>query len=217
MQRQIDLDALAHAAVFGKCSATPSRLPGYAMRLPNGGQVVLVARVLDVGEQLAALAHEVQAPAQQIARGAHRRPGRRRPAAASRRAAASAILWESILSFFALPPWIAFMTSAWPSTKAMPSAAHRSASQYQVNMHSTATTRSSRYGATRLEERLRARRQVLVHEHLARRDRGCRRTWSSRADRSRSSARAVGCRIASVLLLRGCALCLLASSLLRVE
>src|SRR5437870_6275371 len=30
----------------------------------------------------------------------------------------------------------------------MPSAAHRSASQYHVNMHSAATTRSSRYGAT---------------------------------------------------------------------
>src|SRR5207247_8991000 len=32
--------------------------------------------------------------------------------------------------------------------------------------------------------------------------RECRRTWSSRADRSRSNTCAVGCRIASVLLLR---------------
>ena len=31
--------------------------------------------------------------------------------------------------------------------KRLPSAAHRSASQYQVNMHSAATTRSYRYGA----------------------------------------------------------------------
>src|SRR5207245_247690 len=41
-----------------------------------------------------------------------------------------------------------FIARACPSTKAMPSAAHRSASQYHVNMHSAATTRSSRYGAT---------------------------------------------------------------------
>jgi hypothetical protein len=50
-------------------------------------------------------------------------------------------------SFFALPPWIARMYSAWPSTNTIPSRAHRSASQYQVNMHSAATARSSRYGA----------------------------------------------------------------------
>jgi len=49
----------------------------------------------------------------------------------------------------------------------MPSAAQRSASQYQVKMHSTATTRSSRYGATGRQKRLGVRRQVLVDEHLA--------------------------------------------------
>ena len=38
--------------------------------------------------------------------------------------------------------------------------------------------------------------------------RECTRTWSSRGDRSRSSTGAGGCRIASVLLLRGCALTL---------
>src|ERR1700674_1174807 len=31
---------------------------------------------------------------------------------------------------------MAFIAGAWPSTKAMPSAAHRSASQYHVNVHS---------------------------------------------------------------------------------
>src|SRR5712691_3451375 len=59
----------------------------------------------------------------------------------------TAILWASILSFLALPPWMAFMYRAWPRTKAMPSWAQRSATQYQVKMHSTATTRSSRYAA----------------------------------------------------------------------
>jgi len=56
-------------------------------------------------------------------------------------------LCASILSFLALPPWIAFMYSAWPRTKGMPSWAQRSATQYQVKMHSTATTTSSRYAA----------------------------------------------------------------------
>ena len=42
---------------------------------------------------------------------------------------------------------MAFMKSAWPSTKGIASFAHRSASQYQVKMHSQATTRPSRYGA----------------------------------------------------------------------
>ena len=43
---------------------------------------------------------------------------------------------------------MAFIASAWPSTNGISSAAQRSASQYQVNMHAAATTRSSRYGAT---------------------------------------------------------------------
>jgi len=55
---------------------------------------------------------------------------------------------ESSLSFLALPPWMAFIASAWPRTKAIPSAAQISASPYHVNMHSAATTRSSRHGAT---------------------------------------------------------------------
>ena len=40
---------------------------------PEDGQVVLRARVLDVGQELAPLAHEVQAPTDQITRGPHRR------------------------------------------------------------------------------------------------------------------------------------------------
>src|SRR5262245_19429508 len=44
----------------------------------------------------------------------------------------AAILCASMRSFLALPPWIARMYSACPSTKAMRSWAHRSASQYQV-------------------------------------------------------------------------------------
>src|SRR5215210_3681214 len=106
-------------------------------------QVVLAGGVLDVGDQLRAFAHQVIAPAQQIARGAHLGRIHVRWAIVPPRNSV-AILCASIRSFLALPPWIAPMYNAWPSTKAMPSRLHRSASQYQVNMHSTATTRSSR-------------------------------------------------------------------------
>ena len=64
--------------------------------------------VLDVGEELAALADEVEPPAQEIAGGSHL--GRvdvglgKHPAPEQ-----AAILWASILSFLALAPWMAFM------------------------------------------------------------------------------------------------------------
>ena len=90
--------------------------------------------------------HQVGPPTQQITRriasrridqGLRPQPPRKR----------LAILCESILSFLAFPPWMAFIASACPSTNARPSAAHISASLYHVHMHSAATTRSSRYGA----------------------------------------------------------------------
>ena len=105
------------------------------------------SRVLNVREQLSPLPHQMQPTADQVPRRAHRcgvDVGLWQEAARKR----LAILNESSLSFLALPPWIAFIASAWPNTNAIPSAAHTSASQYHVNMHSAATTRSSRYGAT---------------------------------------------------------------------
>jgi hypothetical protein len=59
----------------------------------------------------------------------------------------TAILWAPILSFFALPPWVAFMYNAWPRTKGMFCWLHRSVTQYQVKIHSTATAMSSRSAA----------------------------------------------------------------------
>src|SRR5262249_49170887 len=44
-------------------------------------------------------------------------------------------------------PWIAFIYNACPRTNGIPSRAHRSASQYQVKIHSTQTTKFARYGA----------------------------------------------------------------------
>jgi hypothetical protein len=55
-----------------------------------------------------------------------------------------AIFCESILSFFTFPPCIAFMYNAWPRTNSTPMRLHRSATQYQVKIHSTARTKSSR-------------------------------------------------------------------------
>src|SRR5882724_669214 len=59
----------------------------------------------------------------------------------------TAIFWASRRSCLALPPWLAFIDWACPRPHVRPSWAHRSASQYQVNRHATATTRSWRYGA----------------------------------------------------------------------
>ena len=55
-----------------------------------------------------------------------------------------AIFSESIRSFFAFPPWIAFMYRACPRTNSTPSFRHQSATQYQENMHSAPTTTLSR-------------------------------------------------------------------------
>jgi GNAT superfamily N-acetyltransferase len=55
-----------------------------------------------------------------------------------------AILCASIRSFLALPPWMAFIYKSWPRTKGRPFQVQRSASQDQVKIHSTQTTRSSR-------------------------------------------------------------------------
>jgi hypothetical protein len=63
-----------------------------------------------------------------------------------------AILWASIVSFFAVPPWIAFLERAGPRPKGSPSGAHRSASQSQVKRHATATTIASREGALALRK-----------------------------------------------------------------
>jgi len=64
----------------------------------------------------------------------------------------TAIFWASRRSCLALPPWIAFIYWACPSTNVRPSWTHRSASQYQGNMHSTVTTRSWRSGAMALRK-----------------------------------------------------------------
>src|SRR5262249_13507339 len=50
-------------------------------------------------------------------------------------------------SVLALPPWMAFMSRACPSTKGISCSVQRSASQYQANMHSQATASPSRKGA----------------------------------------------------------------------
>jgi hypothetical protein len=105
-QRQIDGDALAHGAVLEVLGdAFPIGRAGDA--LAERRQVVLVARHLDVGEQLTSLAHEVKPAPQQIAGRPHPRRvgvGLRQHAAAQQRGDL-----ERIRSFLALPPWMAFM------------------------------------------------------------------------------------------------------------
>jgi len=71
------------------------------------------------------------------------------------------------LSILALPPFMAFIASAWPNTNVMSSAAQRSATQYHVNMHSAATTRSARYGATTSRNASGLDLTLRGYEHLA--------------------------------------------------
>ena len=69
-QRQIDGDALSHHAVLEVlCDALAVARIGDA--LAERWEVVRVTRHLDVGEELAPLAHEMQPASQQIARGPH--------------------------------------------------------------------------------------------------------------------------------------------------
>ncbi len=77
-------------------------------------------------------------------------------------------MWLSILSFFVLPPWIAFMYSACPSTNGMFSRQQRSASQYQANMHWGADDNFFAVQADRIEKVVGPARQVAVNERFAR-------------------------------------------------
>lgn len=69
-QRQIDGDALLDDAIFEVIGHTFA-IARVGDALAERREVVLVAGHLDVGEELTAFAHEVQSPAEQVARGAH--------------------------------------------------------------------------------------------------------------------------------------------------
>jgi hypothetical protein len=69
-QREIELDGLAHRGI-GEVLEQAVAVGGVGDALAQGREVVLVDRVLDVSEELAALAHQVKAPAEQIAGRAH--------------------------------------------------------------------------------------------------------------------------------------------------
>ena len=147
-QREVDRDALLHTGIGKMRPTTPLRLAAIG-ELPIEGRAGCIGRACS---ECAPGAGRACAP-DVIAAGSNRAwiacpRDRRRPAEACLPVARTAILCESIRSFFAFPPWMAFMASAWPSTNVMPSATQTSASQYQVNMHSAATTSSVRYGAT---------------------------------------------------------------------
>ena len=60
-QRDVDRDALLHTRI-GKVLHDSLAISAIGELPPEDGQVVLRARVLDVGQELATLAHEMQAP-----------------------------------------------------------------------------------------------------------------------------------------------------------
>src|SRR5687767_12008280 len=98
----------------------------------------------------------------------------------------SAMFWASIVSCVALPPWIAFMESAWPSTTGIPSRAQRSASQYQVKSPFDADDEIGPVGCDGLQKRCWASGQVPVEKHLSLLVEDTEGPWCGHADRCRS-------------------------------
>ena len=162
---------------------------------PEGRKVVLRTRVLNMRRAAGPASAPDAAAADEVARRPHgcgldvglwQEAARRR----------LAILNESSLSFLALPPWIAFIASAWPSTNAIPSAAHTTRAIPREHALG-GDHRSSRYGPRRrarprVDGTLRCTSTWPVASRML-------TYWSSRGDRSRNSDAAGGCRISSQL------------------
>jgi len=212
---QVDRDALAHGAVF---EVLDDALPMGRVRdaLAEGRQVVLVARHLDVGEELAALADQVQAAAQQIARGAH--PRRvdvrlRQQAAAQQRGDLERI--APIVLGLAAVDGLHVQRVAQHESDPLPGAEVRQPvpGEDAFDGDDEAVT----VGGHGLEEGLGRRGQVLVDQDLA--------LGVEDADVHRLRVQIDPAPVAMLSVveshrspsLRGCALGLLASSLLRVE
>jgi hypothetical protein len=87
-----------------------------------------------------------------------RRPPRRHPA----------IVWASIVSGVALPPWMACMESAWPRTTGMPARGQRAASQSQVQRPCDADHPGLAVRCHRLEKRFRPCWPVPVEQDRSR-------------------------------------------------
>ena len=96
--RQVDLDTLPHTRI-GDMRADPVTVGRIGEASLEGRQVVLRAGILNVRQEFAALPDQVQPTPHEIAR----RPHARRVDVGPPRSRL-AILCESILSFFALPP-----------------------------------------------------------------------------------------------------------------
>jgi hypothetical protein len=77
------------------------------------------------------------------------------------------MLWASIVSFLAFPPWMAFIERAWPRTQGIPSWAQRSASQVPGEEAFDADDEILPVGRHALEEWLGRRLQLAVDEDLS--------------------------------------------------
>jgi hypothetical protein len=74
---------------------------------------------------------------------------------------------ESIISSLALPPWMAFIWSAWPRTKGLPSRAYRSASQVPGKEAFDPDHEVLPIGSKSLKKRFRPCLQMLVEQDLS--------------------------------------------------
>ena len=107
----------------------------------------------------------------------------------------AAIFCESIVSFVALPPWMAFIESACPRTKGLPSSAQRAASQYQVHILRPPQTSLVVRGKS-FQEDSRVGSACSRCTTPRRPGRGCRCPWCGRVGRCRRTMGAGGCRSA---------------------
>src|SRR5918999_5590457 len=113
----------------------------------------------------------------------------------------TAILGAAIVSFWALPPWLAFLESAWPRTHGMPSRAQRSASQVPGEETFDADDQVLTGGCHRLEKRFRPCLHMPVEQDLSRLVQDAEGPGSGRAGRGPPTTGVAWWRIAGGLRL----------------
>ena len=142
-------------------------IAGIASFFVEGRQVVLAVGVDDVGDQLGALSHEEATPPQQVAGFTLGPRDRRRPCGNMPPRSSPAILPASMRSFLALPPWIAFMYRAWPSTKGMLVVLAQIGEPVPGEHALAADDQALRNGCNGLEEGFGPGRQIAFEDGLA--------------------------------------------------
>ena len=137
-EREIDFDTFLHCRI-SKTLGDPVTVGFVGDLFANGGQVILAIGILHMGEEFAAFAGQVHAAAQYVAGGAHLggiHIGLREHATAQQHGDFVGV----DLVVFRLAAMDSFHIEGMTQDEGIPWSAQRSASQYQVNIHSAART-----------------------------------------------------------------------------